>query len=215
MARTFNGSSQYASGASAPASNVPLTISAWCKHANASGGVDIIVDIFLDGDDRQVLYINDQDIKAFTISSGGSAEATASAGASTTDWFHACGVWTAINSRAAFLNGGSKGTDTTSLTTNTLTTVRAGASQGTTGFYEGTLAEIGVWNVALDDSEVASLAKGVSPLLIRPQSLVAYWPLFGNESPELDRGKNRIDFTLTAAPTKAEHVRVYLPAEVA
>ncbi len=33
------------------------------------------------------------------------------------------------------------------------------------------------WNVALTDAEVAALASGVSPLLVRPENLVRYRPL--------------------------------------
>lgn len=43
--------------------------------------------------------------------------------------------------------------------------------------YTGIFGELGIWNVALDAVEWAALAKGVSPLLIRPQGLVGYWPL--------------------------------------
>lgn len=42
---------------------------------------------------------------------------------------------------------------------------------------EGDISEVGYWNVALTDADVAVLAKGVSPLLVRPEGLVAYWSL--------------------------------------
>jgi len=44
--------------------------------------------------------------------------------------------------------------------------------------FDGLVAEVAVWNVVLDDSEIAALAQGVSPLLIRSTALVEYWPVF-------------------------------------
>lgn len=51
---------------------------------------------------------------------------------------------------------------------------------GTSDFDDGTIAEIGVWNVALRADEWLALGRRVSPLAIRPQSLVLYWPLIRN-----------------------------------
>jgi hypothetical protein len=45
-------------------------------------------------------------------------------------------------------------------------------------FY-GKVAEVGIWNVILANEEVVALAKGFSPLMIRPASLRGYWPMDG------------------------------------
>lgn len=46
--------------------------------------------------------------------------------------------------------------------------------------FNGRIAEVAIWNVSLGAEEAAALAKGVSPLLVRPGSgLKAYWPLYG------------------------------------
>jgi hypothetical protein len=42
---------------------------------------------------------------------------------------------------------------------------------------DGRTAEVGIWNAALTAAEIASLAKGMTPDKIRPQSLVFYAPL--------------------------------------
>lgn len=44
-------------------------------------------------------------------------------------------------------------------------------------FDDGIIAEIGVWNVALRADEWLALGRHISPLAIRPQSLILYWPL--------------------------------------
>ena len=41
----------------------------------------------------------------------------------------------------------------------------------------GSIAEPAIWNVALTDAEIASLAAGFTPDQIRPQSLQFYAPL--------------------------------------
>jgi hypothetical protein len=43
----------------------------------------------------------------------------------------------------------------------------------------GLYAHAAIWSAALTAAEVAAMASGASPLLIRPASLVAYWPLRG------------------------------------
>lgn len=43
--------------------------------------------------------------------------------------------------------------------------------------FNGTIAEAGIWNVALTDAEIASLAAGFTPGQVRPQSLTFYAPL--------------------------------------
>lgn len=87
-----------------------------------------------------------------------------------------------------------------------------GATADGSNPFDGSAAEIAVYSAALSADEVAALAKGFSPLLIRPASLVAYWPLVGRMSPEPDRGKNNLAGTLTGSPAQAEHPRVYYPA---
>lgn len=129
---------------------------------------------------------------------------------------HLAAVFTSNTSRTAFVNGGSKTTNTTSKSTPSglAATILGKYEHSGSFFANGAFAEVGIWAAALDDAEVIALSKGVSPLQIRPQSLVAYWPLIGNDSPEPDRWRSRVDLTLTNAPAKASHVRVYAPMGV-
>jgi hypothetical protein len=68
------------------------------------------------------------------------------------------------------------------------------------------LAEVGLWNVALTDGEVAALAKAMSPRMIRPQSLVLYLPLIR----DVFDYKGRV--FVTTGTTVAPHPRVYYPS---
>ena len=148
-------------------------------------------------------------IKADTYD-GTSAVAASTSGFSANTWHHACAVWSATNARAAYIDGGSKGTDTTSCTPASLDNVTiaalyrwAGASNLVgASLMSGSIAEAAVWNAALTDAEVAMLALGLSPLLIRPANLAGYWPLIRDE--DRDRAG---DYHMTAynTPSIATH----------
>ncbi len=109
------------------------------------------------------------------------AIATTSAQWSINTLHHACGVVAASNSRAVYLDGGNKGTNISNrLFSGDYDRTRIGVLNiGATlsQYMSGMIAEAGIWNVALTDAEVAVLAAGYSPLFVRPQNLVAYWPL--------------------------------------
>jgi hypothetical protein len=51
------------------------------------------------------------------------------------------------------------------------------ATYNPNAFTNGKIAEVAIWNAVLTADEVMSLAKGVKPTSIRPQSLFAYVPL--------------------------------------
>lgn len=105
-------------------------------------------------------------------------------------WQNGCGVWAGIADRRAFLNGGSKGTNATSqaVTAADLKRTAVGLTRELGNFsgMVGQIAHPAIWNVALTDDEVAMLAAGISPLRVRPQSLVMYLPFLGRNGPEID-----------------------------
>ncbi len=103
-------------------------------------------------------------------------------------WHHLCAVEAASNDRRLYLDGGNKVTDANSRSPD------GGINRTSIGRFddntpgvemEGDIAHVAVWNVALTDGEVATLAEGVSPLRVRRDSLIAYWPV-GGQSPEAD-----------------------------
>lgn len=107
---------------------------------------------------------------------GGASVGTISAG-----WNHACAIHYDSTNRAAFANGEGKGTSADNRSPSGINRLSFG-SQDNAGSGQpiasgDMLAEVGIWDVALTDEEVASLGKGIVPALIRPQSLVLYAPL--------------------------------------
>ena len=221
MARLFDdASSQYLEHAAAALAGVPITMACWFQSDDATVSQGLMSIGRADVDDnffelQAAGTVAGDPIRAHTESTSGAGVADTSSGYSVDTWHHACAVFAAVDDRRAYIDGGSKGTGATSVTPASLaiTDVGRAARSVNNRYTSGRIAEAAVWNVALDDSEVAALAKGFSPLLIRPQSLVAYWPLFGNDASELDRWKSRFDLTVTGA-TKAAHPRMFYPHQL-
>jgi hypothetical protein len=148
-------------------------------------------------------------ISVFTNSPLGGASASTTSGYSQGVWQHAAGVIASSTSRTAYLNGGSAGTDTTSIQSPTglnATTIGGRYSSNVIGaFLDGLIAEVGIWNAALTAEEVASLAKGMTCDKVRPQSLVFYAPLVR----DLIDYKGGLTITNNNTATVANHPRVY------
>jgi len=135
------------------------------------------------------------------------AFASSSTGYSANTWTHACGVFTTTTSRTAYINGGSAASNTTSRSPTGVDTVivgnnRTGGAWGSTATV--IIAEVGIWNVALNADEIAALAKGFRPDQIRPQSLRFYTPLVR----EIIDVRGGLALT-TAGITVATHPRIY------
>lgn len=219
MSRLFdNASTQYAEWANADFGGAPLTIAAWAYHDEATTQCAVaLANNTVTGDYFELQITSAHRVLANTVASGSGASAQTGTGTINT-WIHGCAVFSAANSRAAYANGGDKGTNTTSRTPSGMNTWAIGRVPASTPlrYFSGRLAEIGVWNVALTDAEVAALGAGVCPLLIRPASLYLYVPMFGQASPEPSLvhntgiGSTKPSFTITGA-TAAEHPRVIYP----
>jgi hypothetical protein len=218
MSRTFvAASSQKLEVASVPVSAVPLTLACWFKPSNVAG---VSSKALLSIDDSGaaanafMLWSNGTDgtCNASSIgTSGGNHGSATATGTSNGVWAHHAGVFTSTSNRLAYLNGVAGTADTATVTPSGLTKTTVGTLWSTLLYAEGDIAEAAVWNVDLAAPEIAALAAGLSPLLIRPSALVAYWPIIGNTSPEIDLIGRR-ELTVVNAAVAAPHPRVYLPA---
>jgi len=56
-----------------------------------------------------------------------------------------------------------------------------------TAVFNGSIAEVVLYNVALTPTEIIALASGARPSSIRPQSIFRWYPLDGYQHPALDR----------------------------
>jgi len=215
MAYDFNGTNQRLSTASAPATATPLTLACWFYSNNiTTAGVLMVVNSSADNS-RYRLEVRG-DVAGDPVRSlvsdqvGNFASCDTTSGYSAATWSHAASVYTSNTSRTVYLNGGSSATNTTSIAplAGTLNRLTIGSQQfgGTINlFFAGRIAEAGVWNAALTDAEIASLADGMTCDKVRPQSLVFYAPLVR----DLIDAKGGLTITNNNTATVANHPRVY------
>jgi len=151
-------------------------------------------------------------IQAAAYAGAGVKLAKTSTGYSADTWHHACGIFASATDRRAYIDGGSKGTNTDSCTPLSINNTVIGTTYYFTGAineseapFSGAIAGAAIWNVALTDAEVASLATGVSPRSVRPESLVFYAPLWRDEDEDFVGG---LSLTPVNTPTVAAHPRV-------
>jgi hypothetical protein len=215
MAYSFTAaSSQYLTTASTPVTAKPITLAAFAKANTDVFGILVYVGESA-GDQRVSILRTDsaqsRAVRAFDFgtSNFNATAATTSVSAADNTLFHAAGILESATSRTAFLNGGSKVTNTVdSGSANAYGQTAIGARYASASwgaFWDGQIAEAAIWNAALTDAEVASLAKGFKPTRIRPQSLVFYAPLIRN----LQDTRGGLAITNNNSATVAEHPRVY------
>ncbi len=223
MARELNGSSQLLFTNGTPVTAAPLSLVGWgytdtltgkrcllnVNHENGSAGGFAHWSLGMDGGNDKAY---------FQASSGTDRTAIASVTSTISTWEHYAGVEVSASSRACYLNGGNKGTESTSTTPGTTTQVVLGSwSRGADALvqifdrWDGRIAELGIYNDSLTDNEVATLAAGFRPISVRSANCVAYWPLWGFHDPEVCLSlvnTTRYSANLTNSPTSAVHPNV-------
>jgi hypothetical protein len=139
--------------------------------------------------------------------------ARTSAGFSATTWYVLSGSFISDTSRAAFINGANKGTDTANLADPSPDYISIGAlvRSTVTDYFDGSLAEAYVLDVNMSDALHASAGKGVSPFWLVPgKNIRAWYPLQGNNSNRVRNGYPAL--TATGSPTNGTHpARVLRP----
>jgi len=186
MARTNTGSSSNYLEASGIPGNEPLTLACWFQASNVTAYHNLI-SISKPGEGYGYRMLAAGVVAGDPIWGIKSDGVTASGGQSTAGytantWHHAASVYRSTTSRDAYLDGGSKGSDTTTVNapvTPTITTLLVTRLAG--GFFplNGRIAWPCIWNDALSDIEISALGAGAHPLTIRPESIWGFWPLTG------------------------------------
>lgn len=214
MSRSFvAASSQYLETSTLPVTAAAFTVAAWILPTSVT--VDQTVFSIL-GSGSVGFYLKLQNTSVvraqhFDGSANGLADATGTATAGV--WAHVAAVFASNSSRTAYRDGANAGTNGTACSTPTVTSMNVGCQNSAgsrSSFFGGPIGEVGLWNVGLDAAEVAGLGAGISPLLVRPTSLLGYWPVLGQYSPEIDL--MRANGLTVSGATAAAHPRIYLPA---
>lgn len=215
MSRSFaSGSSEYLQVDQAVVSGTPFTLACWFYATQDTASQAILSIADKDDNDYHTLFAAGSGagdpIWANTWTGSAARIAQTTSGYTINTWHHACGVWAADNDRRAYIDGGSKGTNANAHTVANIDRFRVSstANDDPKNYFDGRIAEVGVWEVALTDAEVLILAHGYSPLFVRPASLVAYWPLIRDEDQDRVGG---YDLTPVNTPSIAAHCPVLYP----
>ena len=227
MAYTFSRSpSRYLLALSAPVTAAPLTISAWsyptatvqstfvsinnsaysCSYAGGTRCGDFEIGAYGVSNIRAVASVSGP------VPGGVSTQGNYVSGAVTLNtWQHIAGVYSASNNRRAYWNG----TASAAPATNNLVPValsrlvigldRVTSPQVTDRQHVGRIAEVAIWKAALTADEVLALSRGMSPELVRPQSLVFYAPLLR----DLNDRVNNLALTNVGGALVSDHPRIF------
>ena len=210
-------SSQYLEYAGAVRSAHALSMACWFNSDDTTNNQSLISIGTNGGSARWALIaaggIVSDPIRAQSMNSAGSAgNAASGSGYLANTWHHAGGVFSASNSRIAYIDGTAGSANTTSITVSGVDRTTIGAAWATTlgNYMSGVIAEAAVWNVALTSADMASLARGFCPWLVRPESIVAYWPLIGRTDPSISK-HGGFGMTWNNAPVASPHPRIIWP----
>ncbi|NBW15651.1 MAG: LamG domain-containing protein [Caulobacteraceae bacterium] len=218
MAYTFNGSTQYLSNNSSPLGNRPTTYTMACWVNGAAQDGRFIFCLGNSTTNNPVICIgtgataasqNTSYARFFARSNNtsGTGEINLSGGpVLDSKWHHIAITWDNSEGKlyvdgTRVANGGSMGTP------QDLNRIAIGAVLRSTaaGYFNGNIAECGMWNATANSSEIASLATGMTCDKVRPQSLVFYAHLVR----ELQDMRGGLTITNNSSATVANHPRVY------
>lgn len=216
MAHNFNGSSNYISAGNVLDKNWndPWSISFWMRAGTQSNNKFVFCKQQSSGNytGYGVYMLSTHKIAAFNQSSP-SVNIYMSGGTNvnTNQWLHVLATKNNTSSTTSFqiyINGAAESLSLISGNTHTSSTLsNANFSMGSRNnaelFFNGNLAEAAVWGAELSSADAASLAKGMTPEKVRPQSLEFYAPLVRNVF-------DQTGFALTnGGATVSDHPRIY------
>jgi len=221
MALLFDDSNtEYMIVLSAISTSTPFSMACWFRSDDPAAG-QCVMSIANNNNDVNYFSLEARGdvagdyIRACTRNSVGYVAATSTKGYAANAWHHACGVWASSGDRRVYLDGGNKGTNNLDRTPSGLNRTAVGVicRQNKFLYMSGYIAEAAIWDVALTDAEAAILAAGYSPLFVRPQSLIVYWPMVRRletgQSIELIQSKQLL---VGIAPDNGGHCPVIYPA---
>jgi hypothetical protein len=214
MARNFVlASAQYLEYGAAIGSAMPLTMACWARPGS-SADTRTALSLHTNGSNnhRLSVRISTTHVPEAVIRETGPTRTAPAASAMTPGtWGHIAGVFASTTSYTGYFNGVAGTTGTTATNPSGWNRWAVGRlNTAAPDNWDGDLAEAAIWNVALATADIAQLAAGYSPVLVRPDALLFYAPLVGRMSPEIDLIAGQ-DLTLTNTPVVATHPRVLMP----
>lgn len=214
MAIAFlNASTEYLEVDSCPVSGTEVSISCWFWKTSAAAeeGLIWIGDETVGNVFHRLTLTTGSQVRMAAQAGGSTSSATTSTTYSTSTWHHAfCTAASAGNDRSVYLDNGGVGnsTSTRNPAAFTRTSIGRKGDLSPDAEFDGAIAEVGIWSVVLNATERGLLASGVSPLLIRPGSLLLYVPMIGADYFDRIGG---LTFSAGGTPTIQTHPPIIRP----
>ena len=214
MALSFDGSddSLTHSGAifSGSSTDYNFSLSAWVKPSERHLGTIIGADAGSGNSGRFSLFSTSSG-KFSLRRTASTISQTAQYADDNTDWFHVLGTWQ-YGSRALYVNGVSVATQTSNVSLDPTAGTTFSIGRDHSGkFWKGVIAEAAAYSVYLAAGDIASLAAGFSPALVRPDKLIGYWPLGGGYFPATVNPIGSTSLSVNSSPSAADHPRIIYP----
>lgn len=210
MARLFNGTNDSIEAASAPVTTFPFTMACWARPSATTAQILMAIGVS-GGIDRCTLVFGGSSIVSAGANNSSTGASSSFAGTPTSGaWIHAACVHQSTTSRSVYYNGAIGSNDTNLVTITGLNRLNIGARYNTTlgAYFNGSIADAGVWNAALNADEIASLSKGFPCRLVRPSALVFYSRLIRNV---MDLRSGITLSELGTGTTASDHPRIIYP----
>ncbi len=117
-------------------------------------------------------------IRAGTSAGGGNFYSNSTAAYLANAWVQAGGVWTDPANRQAVLEGVLGSEENTSLNPTGEDSISIGMRRNGSPSFPANcyMAEVGLWDTDLNQADWDMLAARMSPIGVRPESLISYWP---------------------------------------
>lgn len=217
MSRDFDGTTGYLEFPGPTITAFPLTMACWMNNDDITAGQALVSLSTSGGTARLQLTASGATVgdptSANSVTAGGvSVSANSATGYSASTWHHCAATFVSTTSRTGWIDGAAGTTSTTandpSIASLNRLVIGARISAGAYGaFANGRIAEVAIWNEELAATEIAALARGHSPPSMRPQALVAYFPLRLRLSVVPDM-KNNYNLVRTGSVLDGGHPRI-------
>ena len=215
MAADFNGTSSIIQTTAHGLTAYPVTFACWIQAENMTATRSpLSMGNTTTGSNGFSIEVSTSGTVTVRVLSGGlnsSATSTATVGTGGTSWNHVCGVFASDTLRTVYVDGANSVGNTASrafpTTAMNRTCIGARFNAGVGLNFDGRVAEVAIWNAALNADEVRSLGVGyASPRFVRPSDLVSYTPLIRGVTANAQDLVSGVTFTGSGVVV-ADHVR--------
>lgn len=167
----FDGT-RYMDAGSPWATSPPVSLSGWI-NLPANGTAMVPIAIGISGSSGNNRFVILQAATTFRMQAVTAFVAQSTIAIPAAQWSQWVGTFAAVNSRAAYLNGGNKGTNTSSSTPSGINLGRVGCTTSASSFLVGKISELAVWTSAITDQNVSDLYASGVPTVDAPTNSVA------------------------------------------